>query len=61
MTLDSIIFSAETLFFAFWAAAIAAVTITAFGRDLLPWRAELDPAHKSSHVDHLRSPSRTTL
>lgn len=61
MTLDSLIFSAETLFLALWTAVIAAVTITAFGRDLLPWRAELDSDHNSHSVDHLRSASGTTL
>jgi hypothetical protein len=61
MTLDSLIFNAGALFFALWTAAVAAVTITAFGRDLLPWRAELDPADESHPADHLRPPSRTVL
>jgi hypothetical protein len=56
MTLDTLIFDAGTLFFALWTVAIAAVTIAAFGRDLLSWRAELDPP-----VDHLRPTSRTSL
>ena len=36
MMSDSFIFSAGSLFFAAWIAIITGVTVTAFGRDLLP-------------------------
>jgi hypothetical protein len=35
MTADTFLFNAGSIFFAAWIAIIAAVTITAFGRDLL--------------------------
>ncbi len=46
MTTDTFLFNAGWLFFAAFLVVIAAVTITAFGRDLLPGTA--DPARKSS-------------
>ena len=36
MTADTFLFNAGSIFFAAWIAIIAVVTITAFGRDLLP-------------------------
>jgi hypothetical protein len=36
MTADTFLFDAGSIFFATWIAIVAAVTITAFGRDLLP-------------------------
>jgi len=44
---DSFLSNAAWLFFAAWSAIIAAVSIAAFGRDLLPWRAQLDSVHQS--------------
>ena len=48
MTTDTFLFNAGWLFFAAFLVVIAAVTITAFGRDLLSWTSHPDPAHKSS-------------
>jgi len=36
MTADTFLFNAGSLFFAAWIAVIAGLTLTAFGRDLLP-------------------------
>jgi len=47
MTTDTFLFNAGWLFFAAWIAVIAGVTITAFGRDLLPWNSHPDPSRKS--------------
>lgn len=47
MTTDTFLFNAGWLFFALWIAVIAGVTIAAFGRDLLPWNTDSDPANKS--------------
>ncbi len=54
MTTDTFLFNAGWLFFAAFLVVIAAVTITAFGRDLLP-RSSTAPTRKSP-VD----PSRPT-
>jgi len=40
---DSFLFDAGSLFFAAWIAVLAAITITAFGRDLLPTKAHPNP------------------
>jgi|HubBroStandDraft_5_1064220.scaffolds.fasta_scaffold105063_2 hypothetical protein len=55
MTTDTFLFNAGWLFFAAFLVVIAAVTITAFGRDLLPWTSHPhpDPTHKSP-ADQLR-------
>jgi hypothetical protein len=55
MTTDTFLFNAGWLFFAAFLVVIAAVTITAFGRDLLPWNSPAgpDPTHKSP-ADHPR-------
>jgi hypothetical protein len=47
MTTDTFLFNAGWLFFAAFLVVIAAVTITAFGRDLLSWTSHPDPAYKS--------------
>jgi hypothetical protein len=48
MTLtDSFLSNAGWLFFAAWTVMVAAVTIIAFGRDLLPWKS----AHGRAHLD----------
>lgn len=56
MTTDTFLFNAGWLFFAAFLAVIAGVTITAFGRDLLPENAHThpDPARKSP-ADQSRS------
>ena len=46
MTLDSLLFNAGTVFFGAWIAVIAAVSVAAFGRDLLPSKVPLDPVQK---------------
>jgi hypothetical protein len=59
MTLsDSFLFNAGWLFFAAWSAMVAALSIIAFGRDLLPWRAHLDPAPKPQSPDRVSTQSR---
>jgi hypothetical protein len=56
MTLsESFLSNAGWLFFAAWSAMVAAVSIVAFGQDLLPWRAHLDAADKPQPVDHVPS------
>ena len=60
MTLsESFLSNAAWLFFAAWTAMIAAITVAAFGRDLLPWAADLNPAPKSRPTDRAR-PTRPT-
>ncbi len=44
---DWFLSNAAWLFFAAWTAIVAAVSFAAFGRDLLPWRPELDSADQS--------------
>ena len=50
MTADTLLFDASSIFFAAWIAIIAAVTITAFGRDLLP-EALFDAAQERHPAD----------
>jgi hypothetical protein len=55
MTLsDAFLSNAGWLFFAAWSAVVAVVSIMAFGRDLLPWKAQLDSAPKSQPPDRVR-------
>jgi hypothetical protein len=54
MTTDTFLFNARSLFFAAWIAIIAGVTVAAFGRDLLPWKAHPNPTHKPNSADHVR-------
>jgi len=57
MTLsDSFLSNAAWLFFASWSAIVVAISIAAFGRDLLPWRSRGNPSHSSRTAD----PSRPT-
>jgi len=51
---DSFLADAGWLFFAAWSAVVAVVSIIAFGRDLLPWKAPLDSAPESQHADPVR-------
>jgi hypothetical protein len=54
MTTDTFLFTAGWLFFAALIAVIAALTIAAFGRDLLPWTAHPEPAHRPHPADQSR-------
>ena len=56
---DSFIFNAGSFFFAAWTAIITGVTVTAFGRDLLPPKAQTDPA-KTLGSAKPRRPTTTT-
>jgi hypothetical protein len=53
MTTDTFLFNAGSLFFAAWIVVIAGLTLTAFGRDLLPRKAHPDPAHKPHSADQV--------
>lgn len=55
MMSDSFIFNAGSLFFAAWIAIITGVTVTAFGRDLLPSKAQADPAQTGRPATPLRT------
>ncbi len=56
MTLsDSFLSNAAWLFFAAWSAIVAAVSIAAFGRDLLPWSAPIESSHHSQTPDSART------
>jgi hypothetical protein len=57
---DSFLSNAAWLFFAAWTAMVAAVTVAAFGRDLLPRTADLNPAPKSE-PDQVRPTQSTAL
>lgn len=48
MTTDTFLFNAGWLFFAAFLVVIAVVTVTAFGRDLLPRNSHPDPARNSA-------------
>lgn len=51
---ESFLSNAGWLFFAAWTAVIAAITIAAFGRDLLPWSTHLDSAPKPQPSKQVR-------
>jgi hypothetical protein len=53
MTPDSFLFDAGSLFFAAWIAVLDAVSITAFGRDLLPAKSHPEPVRKPQSADRL--------
>jgi hypothetical protein len=44
---DSFLSNAAFLFFAAWSVMVAAVTVAAFGRDLLSWTTDLNPSAES--------------
>ncbi len=48
MISDSLLFDAGFLFFAAWGLIIAALSVAAFGHDLLPAKAPHDPVRKTS-------------
>ncbi len=57
---ESFLSNAGWLFFAAWTAVIAAITIAAFGRDLLPWSTHLDSPPKSSRRSKSAPPPANT-
>jgi hypothetical protein len=54
MMSDSILSGAGALFFATWSLTIGAVTVKAFGRDLLFYRAESNSSQNPSSPDKTR-------
>ena len=60
MTTDTFLFNAGSFFFAAWIAIIVVVTLTAFGRDLLPRKAQPGPAPKPHPADHARPTQSST-
>jgi len=48
---DSYLFDAGWLFFAAWSIVVAAVSVAAFGRDLIPSRASIDPTKPAIPAD----------
>jgi hypothetical protein len=50
---DSFLADAGWLFLAAWSAVVAALSIVAFGRDLLPWKAHFDAAPESQPADRV--------
>jgi hypothetical protein len=60
MTADTFLFDAGSLFFAAWIAVLAGVTVSAFGRDLLPAKAHPEPAREPQRGDRVRTAGRTT-
>lgn len=62
MTLtDSFLSNAGWFFFAAWTAIVAAVSIVAFGRDVLPRKAGINPASKSQPADQVHPTQPSTL
>ncbi len=55
MTADTFLFNAGWLFFAAWIVVVAAVTVTAFGRDLLVWRLRPEPIQTPRPREHVTS------
>ena len=58
---DAFLSNTAWLFFAAWTVMVAAVTVAAFGRDLLPWTTNLNPASKSRPIDQARRNRSTAL
>ena len=59
MMSDSLLFDAGSLFFAAWIVVIAAVSLAAVGRELLPTKACLEPANESNAPGSRYAPGRT--
>ena len=58
MTLsDSVLFDAGWLYFAALTVVVALVSVAAFGRDLLAWKAHLDPAQHPKPQESTQSAS----
>lgn len=55
---ESFLSNAGWLFFAAWSIIIAAISIVAFGRDLLPSPTHLDPAPESQPSKQVRPTAR---
>jgi hypothetical protein len=51
---ESFLSNAGWIFFAAWSAIVTAISIVAFGRDLLPWTARLDSAPSSQPPKQVR-------
>jgi len=52
---DSILSDAGWVFFAAWSVIVAAVSLAAFGRDLLPSRMRLEPPPEARPIDPARA------
>jgi len=55
---DSFLSNAALLFFVLWTAVVTAVSVVAFGRDVVPRRVHLSPvpkAHRAEQVQTMRS------
>jgi len=55
MLSDSFLSDAGWLFFGAWSAVVAAVSLAAFGRDLLPSRVRLEPPPEAQPTDLAQS------
>ncbi len=55
---DSYLFDVGWIFFAAWTAIVAVISLAAFGKDLLPSQAPLEP-HQSTR--HRKPPARPLL
>ena len=51
MITDSFLFDAGSLFFAVWIAVITAVSLAAFGRDLIPMKAQRNAGQEGRVAD----------
>ncbi|GEM_PF-5536329 len=49
---DSFLSNAAILFFALWTAVVTAVSVVAFGRDVVPRRVHVSPAPKAQRPKH---------
>jgi hypothetical protein len=58
---DSFLSNAGWLFFTAWSVVIAALCVTAFGRDLLAWKSLLEPAPKSQNPAEVRPTQSSAL
>jgi len=58
---DSFLSNAALLFFALWTAVVTAVSVVAFGRDVVPRRVRVSPVPKSKPTDHMRPTQSTAL
>jgi hypothetical protein len=60
MTTESFLSNAGWFFFSVWSVIVAAVSITAFGRDLLASKAQIEPLPKAHPSDSIQ-PNKTGL
>jgi len=54
MMSDSYMLDASWVLFGVWSVIVAAVSVAAFGRELLPFRAQLDSPQNVPPTDHAR-------